>query len=68
MAEILKVLREKLERLLETGDLSWAEAEKIRRALQKLDEFEASFSDLSDDVVEIVTEDAITPQQLMDRI
>ena len=68
MPEILKILRERLEKLLATRDLSWAEMERIRKALEKLDELEVVFSDLSSDVQEVVTGGEISMAELMDRV
>jgi len=68
MPEILKILRERLKKLLATGDLSWAEMERIRKALEKLDELEMAFSDLSDDVQEVVAAHEISMSELMDRV
>ncbi len=64
--EILRLIAERLQKLLERPDLSFEERERLERALAKLKEFEMAFSDLPPEDQFVVEE--VSHLEVLDRI
>ncbi len=66
--EILRLIAERLQKLLERPDLSFEERERLEQALEKLKEFEKVFSDLPPEDQFVVEDYQIDHREVMDRI
>lgn len=65
--EVLKLIAERLQKLLERPDLSFEERLKIEEALRKLEAFEMSFADFSEDVQSAIS-GGVSHLEVLDRV